>query len=202
MNINDLKPLEKNPFKKKGDKQIERISKSINDFKEMMEIRKIVIDENNVILGGNKRYFALKMLGYKDIPDKWIYKAEGLSEKQKREFSIKDNAHWGSEWDFDLLREWEIDLEDFGVLEEDTKKGISKEKGEVEFSEVLEEYNNYIILKFNNELDWLQAKTLFDIKDVKCLSSRKDGKVSDSYTRIGIGRVLDGSKAINRIVKD
>ena len=115
MKINELRPLDKNPFKSKGDRQIERIAKSIEDFERMMEIRKIVIDENNQILGGNKRYFALKKLGYKEIPDLWIEKVTDLSEEQKKEFIIKDNAHWGSEWDLELLEEWKVDLEAWGV---------------------------------------------------------------------------------------
>ena len=115
MKISDLKPLEKNPFKAKDDKQIEKIGKSIKDFERMMSIRPIIIDEENVILGGNKRFFALKKLGYKEIPDTWVKREEGLTEEEKREFTVKDNAHWGSEWDYDMLSDWDVDLEDWGV---------------------------------------------------------------------------------------
>lgn len=115
MKISELKPLEKNPFKSPGDEQIKLIARSIHEFERMMEIRRIVIDEDNNILGGNKRYFALKKLGYKEIPDAWIEKVEGLTEEQKKEFIVKDNAHWGSEWDYELLEEWEVDLKAWGV---------------------------------------------------------------------------------------
>jgi DNA modification methylase len=133
MKIEELKPLEKNPFKSKGDKQIQAIAKSITDFEEMMKLRKIVIDENNEILGGNKRYYALKSLGYKEIPNDWVEKALNLTEDQKREFIVKDNAHWGSEWDFDMLNDWNIDLADFGIEFEDMEiETEEKELKEVE----------------------------------------------------------------------
>ena len=117
MKVSELKPLEKNPFKSVGDEQIKNIAKSIQEFERMMEIRRIVIDEDNNILGGNKRYFALKKLGYKEIPDAWIEKVEGLSEEQKKEFIVKDNAHWGSEWDVDMLKEWDVDFDAWGVVD-------------------------------------------------------------------------------------
>ena len=115
MKLSQLKPLEKNPFKSKGDKQIAAIGKSISEFEKMMQIRKIVVDENFQILGGNKRFFALKALGRVDIPDSWVDQVTGLTEAEKREFIVKDNSHWGSEWDFDLLKDWGVDLDDWGV---------------------------------------------------------------------------------------
>ncbi len=119
MKINKLKSLENNPFKSQGDKQIKLIAESIQRFEKMMLIRKIVIDENNEILGGNKRYFALKSLGYKDIPDEWIDKQTNLTTNEKKEFIITDNAHYGSEWDFELLdfmtEGLDLSLEDLGV---------------------------------------------------------------------------------------
>lgn len=64
---------------------------------------------------------------------------------------------------------------------------------EVEFSEILHESSNYIVLYFDNEIDWLQAKTLFELKTVK---SRL---CSESFVHQGIGRVLNGPKAIERL---
>jgi DNA modification methylase len=115
MYLSELKPLQKNPFKSRGDKQIAAIGRSIQEFEKMMEIRKIVIDEECNILGGNKRYFALKALGRVEIPDSWVDQVSGLTEAQKREFIVKDNAHWGSEWDMDILNDWGVDIEDWGV---------------------------------------------------------------------------------------
>ena len=115
MKLSALKPLEKNPFKLKGDAELDGIAKSIQSFEKMMSIRKIVIDEDNQILGGNKRYYALKQLGYKTIPDEWIDKRTDLTEAEKREFIVKDNSHWGSTWDYELLAEWEVPLVEWGV---------------------------------------------------------------------------------------
>ncbi len=135
MKLTELKPLEQNPFKLKGDAELERIGNSIESFKKMMAIRKIIIDENNQIIGGNKRFFALKKLGYKQIPDEWIDQRTDLSEDEKREFIIKDNAHFGSEWDTELLQKWEVpdlewgvnipNIEEINEMEEWEQSGIS-----------------------------------------------------------------------------
>ena len=75
----------------------------------MMPLRPIVIDENNIILGGNMRFKALKELGYSKVPESWIKRAEELTEAEKREFIIKDNVGFG-EWDWDILsNQWNVD---------------------------------------------------------------------------------------------
>lgn len=165
MKIKEFKPLEKNPFKSKGDKQIEAIGNSIKSFEKMMEIRKIVIDEDNNILGGNKRFFALKRLGYKDIPKKWIDKREDLTEKQKREFIIKDNAHWGSEWDYDLLDEWNIDLEEYG-LDLNYNDAFDEEILETKEKEITPFNRTHILFSFKPEIFLKIKKYIEKIKEI------------------------------------
>ena len=79
----------------------------------MLELRPIVVDENNIILVGNMRYKACIEAGLKEI---FILKAEDLTEQQKDEFIVKDNVGFG-EWDWDILaNEWDTEkLQDWGL---------------------------------------------------------------------------------------
>ena len=102
LKINELKPNESNPRIIKEAK-FKKLVKSIKDFPEMLELRPIILDENNVILGGNMRYKACIEAGLKEVPVKI---AKGLTEEQKEEFIVKDNVGFG-EWDWDILgNEW------------------------------------------------------------------------------------------------
>ena len=65
----------------------------------MLKLRPIIVDENNIILGGNMRYKACQELNFKEV---YILKAKDLTEEQKQEFIIKDNVGFG-EWDWDIL---------------------------------------------------------------------------------------------------
>ena len=96
--LSSIKPHKDNP-RLIRDENFEKLKKSIIDFPKMLELRPIIVDENNVILGGNMRYKALKELGYKYI---YVLKASDLSEEQKKEFIIKDNVGFG-EWEWILL---------------------------------------------------------------------------------------------------
>lgn len=110
--IADLKPSEENP-RKIGRKAYEALKKSLSEFPEMKEIRPIVIDENNNVLAGHQRLYALEELEYVDVK---VLQVTGLTEKQKREFMIKDNVSAG-DWDTDIIaNQWDLaELEDFGV---------------------------------------------------------------------------------------
>ncbi len=120
MNITEIKLNEKNPRFIKDDK-FELLKKSISEFPKMMELRPIIIDDNNIILAGNMRYRALKELKFKDIPENWIKKASELTEEEKKRFIITDNNSFGSwdmdmlanEWDLKELKDWGTDLPDF-----------------------------------------------------------------------------------------
>lgn len=110
--IDNLIANDANP-RKIGRKQFEQLKKSLREFPEMKQLREIVVDENLTILGGHQRIYALKDLGYEDVTVKQVF---GLTEKQKREFIIKDNTASG-EWDTDVIaNQWDIEeLENWGV---------------------------------------------------------------------------------------
>lgn len=115
MRITDIKPNPSNPRHISDDK-LKKLMQSIKEFPKMMELRPIVLDSNNIILGGNMRYRALSELGYKDIPKEWIKKASDLTPDEVRRFIIADNVGYG-EWDYDLLHvDWtDEELEGWGM---------------------------------------------------------------------------------------
>ena len=133
--ISSIKKNPNNPRLIKDDK-FRKLKKSIQEFPQMLSLRPIVVDADNVVLGGNMRLEALKALGYKTAQ---IIKAEDLTEEQKNEFIIKDNVSFG-EWDFDKLGiefelnqldDWGLDLPD-GLTDEDLDLGDSGLKTETE----------------------------------------------------------------------
>ncbi len=66
-------------------------------------------------------------------------------------------------------------------------------KGDVEFSEFIDEANNYVVLLFSNDIDWLNAQTHFGI--AQKTARRQDGK---PWT-IGIGRVINGGQYLSAL---
>lgn len=167
MKVSEIKPNPNNPRIIK-DHKFKQLVQSIRDFPEMLKLRPIVIDENNVVLGGNMRLRAIQELGIKEVE---VLKASELTENQKQEFIIKDNIPFG-EWDWDLLAnefeaedlsEWGLDLPvEFGIEEEiDNEEMIGTNKDKP-FEIVITFTDNRELDKFNKVVKELA-------KDYDCL---------------------------------
>ena len=172
-----------------------------------MDLRPVLIDENNIILGGHQRWRACKELKWKDIPviqytremhlksESWTVYGKTY-EDVGAEVAIKDNTHYG-EFDWNILaNQWELDdLQKWGVNVPGLNEKDEVQREEIEFSEYLDESHNYIVLTFNNDIDWLSAQTHFNLKSV--YSKRQNGK---EWSK-GVGRVLDGAKYLYKLKK-
>jgi len=140
----------------------------------MLELRPIVVDENNIILGGNMRHKACIEAGLKEV---YIVQAKDLTEQQKDEFIVKDNVGFG-EWDWDILaNEWDTDkLQDWGL---DLPLDVSVQELEAE-------EDNYEI---PNEITTdIVLGDLFEIGEHRLLCG--DSTDSDS-----VAKLMNGQKA-------
>jgi len=112
VSINEIKTNPDNPRIIK-DYKFSKLVNSIREFPQMLKLRPIVVNNKNVILGGNMRYKASIEAGLKEV---YIVQADDLTEAQQREFVIKDNVGFG-EWDWDILaNDWDTELlNDWGL---------------------------------------------------------------------------------------
>ena len=195
--ITEVLPYENNP--RNNENAVDYVMESIKQFGFKVPI---IISKENVIGAGHTRYKAAKKLKLDKVP---CIIADDLTEEQIKAFRLADNkVSEYATWDIDLLNEelegiLNIDMCNYGfemMINEDEEE---EEEAEIEFTESLEEEHNYIVLYFDNNIDWLQAKTLFDIKQVKEYSTRKDGSIKKD--KKGIGRVINGAKALNKLTE-
>ena len=177
MKLTEIKPNPNNPRLIKDDK-FKKLVKSIKEFPKMMELRPIVIDANNIILGGNMRLKALKELKYKEIPDNWIKQASELTEDEQRRFIIADNVGFGEhDWDI-LANEWDQnDLENWGV---DLPVGWG---GEIEAEE-----DDYEVPDGGIETD-IVLGDLFEIGEHRLLCG--DSTQTDTFEKLMNGQLAD-----------
>lgn len=198
--IKELKPYKKNA-KKHPKEQVEQIANSIKEFG---FTQPVLIDKNNCVVAGHGRILGAKKVGLKEVPTLCL---DDLTEEQIKAYRLADNKLNESEWDSGLLKEsldeiMDLDMEMFGFSDSDILEETEDVEGEVKFTEVLNEENNYIVLKFNNKIDWLNAMGLFGIEKVKALPTKRGGNSKSFGTREGVGRVLDGQKVIERMMNN
>ncbi len=87
----------------------------------------------------------------------------------------------------------EMEKLSLSVAEDLPESPVDPDAPEIPFAEELLEKHNYVVLFFDNDVDWLQALSLFHIQTVR------DSCARPGYERRGIGRVIRGAEAINRI---
>lgn len=149
ININELKPYEKNP--RKNDDAVQYVAESIKQFGFKVPI---IIDKNNVIVAGHTRYKAAEQLGLKEVP---CIVADDLTDAQIKAFRLADNkVSEKSGWDLGLLGDEIKELQDLDLdIDLDlTKLGF----GDFEISMLTEDmepekYDDELIEKYSEHSD-------------------------------------------------
>ena len=140
--INDITPNPTNP-RVIRDEKFQALVKSIQEFPDMTMVRPLIINQENIILGGNQRYMAMKEIGFTTVPCQKV----DWSEERQKEFLIRDNTNYG-EWDWDALAndfnsddlsDWGLDLPKMTEIEEEQEPTIETEKITLEYT--TEEYH-------------------------------------------------------------
>ncbi len=137
--LKDLKPFENNPRTVPS----EQFKKLIENIQENGFTNRLLVTQDNLVLGGNQRLRALKKLGYTEIqvlvPDR------ELTREQIDRINVTDNLSAGV-WDFDMLGnlfdaeqliEWGmppviLGKSHFDVSDEEEKPNKVKEKKAIE----------------------------------------------------------------------
>lgn len=190
VNIDEVLSNPDNPRIIQDDK-FKKLVQSIKEFPKMLEIRPIVVDENNIVLGGNMRLKACKEAGLKEIH---IIRADDLNEDQKNQFIVKDNASFG-EWDFEslsndfdisLLADWGVDvpykeipleyIEKETVNENDFEK-ITSEHSKTPIVSKLTKRHSLFVIPVDEEIDEIYIREMFGLNEPRMFGKIK-GKSS------------------------
>jgi len=193
-------------LKKRSKKDIELIITSIHRFGFSFPFFVWQSEGKNLCLDGHGRLQALAELRRRGIalPAFPVVFVDAVDLPEAKQKLLRLNSQYGSMTKASVLEfasgltldESEIQLPS-GCL--NLEEGQGREYGDIPFSEILGEENNYIVLKFNTDIDFLNAQTLFGLQSVKAFSTSQNKDNSDKNSHKGIGRVVDGPTAIRMI---
>lgn len=128
--IKDLYEYAKNA-RKLSKEQGDQLQISIDKFG---QCEPIVINADDVIIGGHQRLKTMRKMGYKEVdvyvPD------EPLTDKEVQELNIRLNKNVGS-WDWDILaNSWEVDdLQEWGFSSKELELDFDEPKEEEDVKE-------------------------------------------------------------------
>jgi len=179
-----------------NDKEYQAIKKSIEEFDLVEPL--VWNERTGNLVGGHQRLKVLMAQGENEV-DVSVVNLPLVKEKALNIALNKVNGEWENNLLKDLL--FEIDNSDFdigitGFSKEEIKNMMTANVDE-EFTipemelKSFESYD-YIVVVFKNTFDWLNAIQKFGISKVDC-SFIKNKK------KIGIGRVVDGTKFLKNI---
>ena len=199
-NTGQIPDVPKNPRKITREK-FDALCESIKNSPEMKVLDEVKVYPFNgryVVISGNHRVKAYKKLGWENVLCKVL--PEDTPMEKLREYVMKENMQYAENddallnlWDLKELANWRVPVK--------IKSKKTKEMPEVEFTQVLSESHNYIVLYFDDEVDWLQAQTLLELKPVRLMNTVK-GSDNVHAKETGIGRVLRGVDVFNRLLKE
>ena len=199
--IDSITPYDRNP--RKNETAVRKVADSIEEFGWQQPI---VVDVDHVIIAGHTRLAAAWLLGHTHVP---VVIADSLTPEQVRAYRLADNrTAEESEWNTELLiqelqalSDAGVDLDATGFNSDELEKLLADAEAneirpDIIFSEELMESNNYVVLVFRNDVDWLAAQTHFKLETR--YSKRRNGKPWSS----GIGRVIDGAAYLDSLNDD
>ena len=180
-NISDIKKLDSNP-RVISKEQLEKLQRSILDNQDYFEARPIILSDRTgelVIIAGNQRYEACRLLGIKKVPTILI---PNLTEKREREIIIRDNVNNG-DWDWNILADsWDTsELKDWGIDFPAEWYSPEKENKEVEEDDFTEE-------------DAAKAETRVKAGEIWQLGEHRL-MCGDSTNKEDVERLMNGDKA-------
>ncbi len=195
--IKELKVAEYNP-NEMTKKEYQDLKDSILEFG---MVEPILINKHkgreDVIIGGHHRLRIWESMGKKVIPTVEVK----LPLKKEKELNLRLNRNHGHfNWDElannfdteDLIAYGFDDIELHGIEEIKETKDIP-DRGKIQFAEELLLEHNYVVLTFDNELDWQVAQEKLKLKKVK------SGIKTVKSQKVGIARVIDGKEILDRL---
>lgn len=191
-----LKPYLNNAKIHTGE-QVEQIKKSIKEFGFNDPIA--VWHDNEIIEGHGRLLAVMEMDEITEVP---VIRLDDLTDEQRRAYMLVHNKlTMNSDYDLTILQEELEDIInismdeygfDIGAIEIDDidneilnpKEPIAKELGEA---------NNYVVLEFFTEEEWIRAQQIFGLEKVQTADK------NENIRRHGIGRVISGVEVLDAL---
>ena len=151
--IEELKHFKENP-RKISKEELENLKKSIQKFG---MVDPLIIDGNNIVIGGNQRLVAAKEMSLKDIP---CVRVLNLTDNEKKALNLALNKISG-DWDEDKLTKL---LREINEQEKDILEFIGFD--EAELDDILE--REPVVVEEDLEKDKGKVRMSFEIPSDVC----------------------------------